>query len=175
MAFLAALSHVNRVRHKRRLYQQSQTKIKQIMKRIILTVGLGAGLSLTSCVVPYDSSASTSVTAYSPGYTVNALPSGYRRESISGSDYYYHNGAYYQRRSNNYEVVRAPSSSRYYGEYTRYGNQTVHNHRDGSSHVISELPRGYTTVDYRGEPYYRYQGSYYRRQGSGYVSVTSPF
>lgn len=144
------------------------------MKTILLKVGLAAGLVLTSCVVPYDSN-TTSVKAYSPGYTVTNLPSGYRTESISGSDYYYHKGAYYQRRSNNYVVVNAPSSSRYYGEYTRYGNQTVHNHSDGSSHVISELPRGYTTVDYRGEPYYRYQNSYYRRQGSGYVSVTSPF
>ena len=144
-------------------------------KSILLTAAIGAGMSLTSCVVPYDSVSTTSVRSYNPGYTVNTLPSGYRTENISGSHYYYHNGAYYQRRSNNYVVVSAPRSSRYYDEYTRYGNQTVHNHRDGSSHVINELPNGYTTVDYRGEPYYRYQNSYYRRQGSGYVRVISPF
>ena len=145
------------------------------MKTILLTVGLGAGLILTSCVVPYDTAGTTTVRSYSPGYTVNTLPTGYRTEKISGSPYYYHNGAYYQRRNNNYVVVNAPRSSRYYDEYSRYGNQTVHNHRDGSSHVIHELPRGYTTVNYRGEPYYRYQDSYYRRQGNGYVSVRSPF
>jgi hypothetical protein len=152
---------------------RNNPQTNHIMKTILTIVGLVAGLTLTSCVVPYDSI--TSVRAYSPGYTVNTLPRGYRTERISGSDYYYHNGAYYQRRSNNYVVVNAPNSSRYYDEYTRYGNQTVHNHSDGSSHVINELPRGYTTVDYRGEPYYRYQNNYYRRQGSGYVSVTSPF
>jgi len=151
--------------------------MKITTKTIILTVGLGTGLSLSSCVSPYDSptTTTTSTTSYSPGYSVNTLPSGYRSESISGNDYYYHNGAYYQRRSNNYVVVSAPRTSRYYDEYTRYGNQTVHNHPDGSSHVINDLPRGYTTVDYRGTPYYRYQDSYYRRQGSGYVTVASPF
>ncbi len=172
MAIPPELTQFDPLRHMRRLSQQTQTK--KIMKTILLTLGLGAGFGLTSCVVPYDST-TTSVRAYSPGYTVNALPSGYRTEKISGSDYYYHNGAYYQRRSGSYVVVNAPSTSRYYGEYTRYGNQTVHNHRDGSSHVVSDLPRGYTTVDYRGEPYYRYQDSYYRRQGGGYVSVASPF
>ncbi len=150
--------------------------MKILSNIILLTVGLAAGFSLTSCVVPYDDGMTTSsVTSYRPGYTINSLPSGYRSENISGSDYYYHNGAYYQRRSNSYVVVDAPRSSRYYNEYTRYGNQTVHNHRDGSSHVISTLPSGYTTVDYRGEPYYRYQDRYYRRQGSGYVTVASPF
>ncbi len=150
--------------------------MKILSNTIILTVGLAAGLSLTSCVVPYDNGMTTSsVTNYRPGYTTNSLPYGYRSENISGSDYYYHNGAYYQRRSNNYVVVDAPRSSRYYNEYTQYGNQTIHNHRDGSSHVISTLPNGYTTVNYRGEPYYRYQNRYYRRQGSGYVIVANPF
>lgn len=148
-----------------------------ITKTILLTAGLAGGLSLSSCVAPYDSgvSSSTQVTTYRPGYTVNTLPGGYRSERIGDSEYYYHNGAYYQRRSNNYVVVDAPRQSRYYGEYSQYGNRTVHNHRDGSSHVITELPRGYTTVDYRGEPYYRYQDNYYRRQGSGYVTVARPY
>lgn len=148
-----------------------------ISKTILLTAGLAGGLSLSSCIAPYDSGVTTSTetTTYRPGYTTRTLPGGYRTETISGNSYYYHNGAYYQRRADNYVVVDAPRQSRYYGEYTQYGNRTVHNHQDGSSHVITELPRGYTTVDYRGEPYYRYQDSYYRRQGSGYVTVANPF
>lgn len=152
--------------------------IETLMKNILITAGLAAGLGLTSCVAPYEpasSSTTTSETTYRPGYTVNTLPGGYRSETISGSNYYYHNGAYYQRRNDNYVVVEAPRRSRYYTEYTQYGNSTVHNHADGSSHVISDLPSGYTTVDYRGEPYYRHQNRYYRRQGSGYVTVASPF
>lgn len=151
--------------------------MKNYTKTILLTASLGLGLSLSSCVAPYEGAAttSTSVTTYRPGYTVNTLPSGYRTESISGNSYYYHNGAYYQRRNNSYIVVDAPRTSRYYDEYTRYGNTTVHNHQDGSSHVVNELPRGYSTVDYRGEPYYRYQNQYYRRQGSSYVTVANPF
>jgi hypothetical protein len=146
-------------------------------KTILLTAGIAGGLSLSSCVTPYDSGVTTSteVTTYRPGYTTRTLPGGYRSETIAGSNYYYHNGAYYQRRADNYVVVEAPRRSQYYNEYSQYGNRTVHNHPDGSAHVIDTLPRGYTTVDYRGEPYYRYQDSYYRRQGSGYITVASPF
>lgn len=171
--------HVDHLRYLRRLYQNPNpiTAMNQSSKTILLGAGFGAGLILTSCVEPYGTSISTnaSVAAYRPGYSVSALPSGYRTESISGADYYYNDGAYYQRRRGNYVVVNAPRSSRYYDEYTRYGRQTVHNHRDGSAHVISELPRGYTKVNYRGEPYYRHENRYYRRQGSGYVLVASPF
>jgi len=147
------------------------------MKTILITAGLAGGLTLSSCVAPYDSGVTTAsrVTTYSPGYSTNTLPGGYRSEMIAGTNYYYHNGAYYQRRANNYVVVDAPRRSRYYDEYTNYGNRTVHNHRDGSSHVIDRLPNGYSTVDYRGEPYYRYQDRYYRREGSGYITVASPF
>lgn len=147
------------------------------MKTILITAGLAGAFSLSSCVAPYDSGVTTSteVTTYRPGYTVNTLPSGYRSESIAGTNYYYHNGAYYQRRSNDYVVVNAPRQSRYYNEYSQYGNTTVHNHADGSSHIITQLPSGYTTVQYQGEPYYRYQDNYYRREGSGYVTVASPF
>ena len=151
--------------------------MKQPANRILITACLGIGMSLSSCVAPYDSgvSTTTSVTTYRPGYTVNVLPGGHRSEVIAGTNYYYYNGNYYRRSGTNYVVVDAPRSSRYYDEYTQYGNRTYHNHADGSSHVVSELPRGYTTVDYRGEPYYRYQDRYYRRQGSGYVVVASPY
>ncbi|MES2980877.1 MAG: DUF6515 family protein [Verrucomicrobiota bacterium] len=151
--------------------------MKTIKNSILLSAAIGAGLSLTSCVVPYDDGgyASTSVTTYRPGYTVTSLPSGYRSEMISGTNYYYYNGAYYQRRNNSYVVVEAPRSSRYYNEYTTYRGRTYHNHPDGSSHVIRELPRGYTTVHYGGTPYYQYQDRYYRREGAGYVVVARPF
>lgn len=145
-----------------------------ILKSILLGAGAAASFGLVSCVAPYEGSVSTTTT-YQPGYTVTTLPGGYRTEVISGTNYYYHDGAYYQRRSNGYVVVEAPRTSRYYDEYTRYGNRTYHNHADGSSHVIDELPNGYTTVEYRGEPYYRYQDRFYRRQGSGYIVVASPF
>ena len=152
--------------------------MKITTKTILVTAGIAAAFGLSSCVSPYDTGSattSTSVTTYRPGYTVNSLPGGYRSESIGGTNYYYHNGAYYQRRNDSYTVVEAPRRSRYYNEYTQYGNTTVHNHQDGSSHVINELPSGYRTVDYRGTPYYSYQDRYYRRQGSGYVTVASPF
>ena len=148
------------------------------MKAILLTAGLAAGFSLSSCVSPYDTgprTSTTTTTTYRPGYTTSTLPGGYRSETIGGTSYYYHNGAYYQRRNDSYVVVEAPRRSRYYDEYTTYGNTTVHNHADGSSHVIERLPSGYTTVDYRGQPYYRHQNQYYRRQGSGYVTVANPF
>jgi hypothetical protein len=87
---------------------------------LLTASGLAIGM-LTSCVVPYDSNGETSLTTtyYQPGYRINALPSGYRSEVISGSNYYYHNGAYYRPESNGYVVVEAPRTSRYYSEYDR--------------------------------------------------------
>jgi hypothetical protein len=81
--------------------------MKTTTKTILLAAGLGAGLTLNSCVAPYDGTAVTTTTerTYSPGYTVNALPGGYRSEVVAGTNYYYHNGAYYQQRSNGYVVV----------------------------------------------------------------------
>jgi len=142
--------------------------MKTTSNTMLLCAAIGAGLGLSSCVTPYEGYSTTSVTTYRPGYTVRSLPSGYRTEVISGRNYYYHNGAYFERRNNSYVVVEAPRSSRYYGDYSRYG-------RRGGSQVIRELPRGYTTVEYRGTPYYRYQDRYYRREGSGYIVVESPF
>ncbi len=144
---------------------------------ILIALALGANFGLTSCVAPLEPTVTTTTTtrAYQPGYSVETLPGGYRSEVISGTNYYYYNGAYYKRRSNGYVVVDAPRRSRYYNEYTRYGNTTVHNHADGSSHVISDLPRGYSTEYYHGKPYYRHQGRYYSRQGSGYVTVAKPY
>ncbi|MEP2776197.1 MAG: DUF6515 family protein [Luteolibacter sp.] len=142
-------------------------------KPLLLVAGIATSFALSSCVVPYESS--TTVRTYDPGYTVTSLPSGYRTEVISGTNYYYYNGNYYRRDSRGYVVVEAPRRSRYYDEYTRYGNTTVHNHRDGSSHVVDRLPSGYTTVEHRGQRYYRANDRYYRRQGSSYIVVASPF
>lgn len=151
--------------------------MKNISKSILLSAAAVAGFGLSSCVAPYDTGVATTstTTTYSPGYTVTSLPSGYRSETIDGSNYYYHNGAYYRSQSNKYVVVDAPRRSRYYNEYSQYGTSTVRNNRDGSSSVITTLPSGYQTVDYRGTPYYRAQDTYYRRQGNGYITVANPF
>lgn len=148
---------------------------KSNTRPLIVASALAIGLSLSSCVSPYDTTTTTSVRTYRPGYTVDRLPGNYRTEVISGTNYYYNDGAYYQRRNGRYVVVDAPRRSRYYDEYTRYGNKTVHHHRDGSSHVVSRLPKGYSTVQYRGEPYYRHRDRYYQRRGNGYVVVSNPF
>ena len=66
-----------------------------------------------------------------------------------------------QRRDGRYVVVDPPRRSRYYEEYTRYGNRTVHNHRDGSStRRLPACQMAILTVRYRGEPYYRHQNRY---------------
>ena len=149
--------------------------MKPTTRKILLTTGLGLGMSLSSCVAPYDGVTTTSVTTYRPGYTVRTLPGGYRTEVISGTNYYYYNGNYFRRRGSDYVVVDAPRRSRYYQEQSRHRGRTHNDRYDGSTRVVRELPRGYTTVTHRGEPYYRHNERYYRRQGSGYVVVASPF
>ena len=146
-------------------------------KPIIFSAAAGAILTLASCVQPYGPpvATTTSVKSYSPGYSVRSLPNNYRSERIGGANYYYHNGAYYQRRSNDYVVVSAPRKSRYYNEYTNYRRTPARTVSTTSERRITRLPRGYETVQYRGEPYYRSQNNYYRRQGSGYITVANPF
>jgi hypothetical protein len=151
---------------------------------LLLASGLVLGI-LPSCVDTYASHGQASVTTTSyhqPGYRINALPRGYRSEMISGSNYYYHNGAYYRRQSNGYVVVEAPRTSRYYSEYDRIrvgGNyRTSDNHRgqrNESVRVITRLPAGYRVVNHGGSQYYQAGGNYYRRQGSGYIIVSSPY
>lgn len=110
------------------------------------------------------------------------MPSGYRSEVISGSNYYYHNGAYYRRESNGYVVVEAPRTSRYYTDYDRYrgsGNvRYTNNYRDHHNdgvRVITRLPSGYRVVNHGGNQYYQVGENYYRRQGSGYIVVSRPY
>jgi len=150
--------------------------------------GVALCMGLVSCVVPYGSygDSSVSVTRYSPGYQINSLPSGYRRETISGRTYYYHDGYYYQPRSGGYVVVDAPRSSRYYDDYNRRQRtyqtsrtyQESPNRHDGRydrGEVITRLPDGYRVVNHRGKTYYQAGDQYYRRQGETYVITTRPY
>jgi len=150
---------------------------------LLLASGLAIGM-LPSCVAPYDSHGQTSATrtSYQPGYRVNSLPSGYRSEVISGGTYYYHNGVYYRPQSNGYVVVDAPRTSRYYTEYDRqHGSdkyRSSNNYRDqrnDSVRVITHLPSGYRVVNHGGIQYYQSGGTYYRREGSGYIVVSRPY
>ncbi len=151
---------------------------------LLAVSSLAIGLSVTSCVTPYDAYGSTSVTTYSTGHRINSLPRGYRTEIIGGDTYYYNDGSYYRSRSGGYVVVDPPRSSRYFKEYDRHRN---HNHRDDrrrgsyrdqrndSVNVITRLPNGYRTVNVRGNTYYQHRDRYYRRQGNGYITVNRPF
>lgn len=150
---------------------------------ILLASGLAIGM-LSSCVEPYESQGPTSVTTtyYQPGYRTNALPSGYRSEVISGSNYYYSNGSYYRPDSAGYVVVDAPRTSRYYTEYDRYresrNDRPPNNYRDPrneSVRVITRLPSDYRVVNYGGSQYYQSGDNYYRRQGTGYIVVSRPY
>lgn len=149
---------------------------------LILASGLAVGM-LTSCVTPGDSNRRLSVTttSYEPGYQISTLPSGYRREVISGDDYYYHDGAYYRRESDRYVVVEAPRQSRYYSDYDRYRGRdrrtpgTHQNQRNTNVSVLNSLPSGYRTVSHGGTQYYQAGENYYRRQGTGYVVVNRPY
>ncbi len=150
--------------------------------------GVVLSMGLASCVVPYDShgGSSVSVTRYSPGYRVTSLPGGYRSETISGSTYYYHDGYYYRQGSGGYVVVDAPRSSRYYDDYNNRQRtyQSGRDYRTASgrndqqytrTRTITHLPSGYREVNHRGNTYYQAGDRYYRRQGEGYIIVSSPY
>lgn len=139
---------------------------------VLAASSLAIGLSMSSCVAPYDAYGPTTVTGYSPGYRANSLPQGYRTEIIGGNTYYYHNGAYYRSRSGSYVVVDAPRSSRYYRDYDQYNRRS---HRNQNVNVITRLPSGYRAVTVQGETYYQHRNSYYRRHGNGYTGVARPF
>lgn len=148
---------------------------------------MALGLGLISCVgTAYDANDSAGTNYHSTGYQISSLPSGYRTENISGNDYYYHDGYYYQPSSTGYSVVSAPSSSRYYDDYSRarqnyttrahtVGSQNLGAQQHNNTQVISRLPSGYREVDYRGNTYYRAGDSYYKQQSNGYVIVRNPF
>lgn len=158
--------------------------MKKPIPSLLAISAVTLGLSLTSCVDPYAATyGSASVTTYDPGYTVRTLPSGYRTEIVSGTTYYYHNGSYFRPRDNRYIVVDAPRSSRYYDEYRRHrggshrdrDRDRYRDQRDSNVRVITRLPDGSRQVTVRGNTYYQHRDDYYRRQGSGYVTVARPF
>lgn len=158
--------------------QLTQIIMKSSTSSLLFATSIALGSALTSCVVPVDGYAgsSTTITSYSPGYRTTSLPSGYRSEIISGSNYYYNNGAYYRQDSGGYVVVDAPRTSRYYTEYNNHHHSSgTRDTRYDGGQVIYNLPRGYREISYSGQPYYQYGSQYYRRQGSGYIQVSSPY
>jgi len=146
---------------------------------LLLAASLAIGSTLTSCVAPIDAygSTTTTYTDYQPGYQITSLPSGYRSEVISGSTYYYNDGRYYRPQSGGYVVVEAPRTSRYYSDYDsrRRTTTTYRDSQTGDVRTITTLPSGYREISHRGTPYYQAGNQFYRRQGSGYVVVGSPF
>lgn len=169
-------------------FQAVAGKHRGISRPVFVITGVALCMGLSSCVVPYDSQGDGSVTisSYSPGYRVNSLPGGYRRETISGRNYYYHDGYYYRQGSGGYVIVDAPRNSRYIDDYSRRQriNQQNRNDRESSSRhdqryqhgeIITRLPDGHRVVNHRGVTYYEAGGRYYRRQGDSYVITTRPY
>jgi len=151
--------------------------MKYKIPSVLAATSLAIGLGMTSCVAPYDSYGTTTVTSYSPGHRINSLPGGYRTEIIGGSTYYYHNGSYYRSGSGGYVVADAPRSSRYYREYDRdrSRDQRYHGERRDNVNVLTRLPDGHRAVSVRGKKYYQHKDNYYRRQGNGYITGNRPF
>ena len=141
-------------------------------------LGLLSALLYTGCVVPYDSAATVTVGHYRPGYTVTALPAGYRTAVYGGTRYYYHNDVYYRPQGRGYVVVESPRRRPPRpGDWDRDGRPNFRDPRPGvpDGRVIRRLPPGYRTVHHRGVPYYQVGNVYYRSSGGGYVVVRSPF
>lgn len=144
--------------------------------------GTALCLSLASCVYPYDDGryeSTSTITTYQPGYRIASLPEGYRRETISGRNYYYHQGSYYQRSSGSYVVIDAPRQSRYYSEYNR-SRRVVQPERLTTAatympgYRIDSLPSGYRSENLGGSTYYYHNGAYYQRHSGGYVVAEAP-
>jgi len=156
-------------------------------KPILVITSTAFCLCLNSCVIPVEGHGgnSSSYRTYQPGYRVQTLPRGYRREVISGQTYYYDGGNYYRRSGDGYLIAEAPRSSRYYSDYGRihqqstsrydsrdYGRRDDRRDRDG---VIAHLPDGYRVVNYRGSQYYKVGDRYYIRQNDRYTMVARPY
>lgn len=163
-------------------------KFYQKFKPVCVISSMAIGLSLISCVSPaYDGLGDTGTTYHSAGYEISSLPSGYRTERISGTDYYYHDGYYYQPSSDGYTVVSAPSNSLYYDDYSRARENYISDRnrrggayaRDGRQYTdtqfIRSLPSNYREINHRGDTYYSAGDRFYRQQADGYVIVQRPF
>jgi hypothetical protein len=84
------------------------------MKNTLKTLQLGglvlSGILLQSgCVeVRTPERMSTVTTTYTPGYTVQTLPTGYETRVVGGTTYYTYGGSYFRPASRGYVVVEAP-------------------------------------------------------------------
>lgn len=152
-----------------------------VWKPILAITSTVLCLCLSSCVIPVDdySGNSNPYRTYQSGYRVQTLPSGYRREVISGQTYYYDRGNYYRHSGDGYLITDAPRSSRYYNDYGRIRQQSTRGYdaRDAGRRddVITHLPDGYRVVKYRGSQYYKVGDRYYIRQNDRYTTVNRPY
>jgi len=71
--------------------------------------------------------------------------------TVENNQYNYDDGVYYTKESNGYKVVPAPLGA-----------------------TISELPKGYVTINVSGTEYYYYGGTYYSKDTSKYKVVNAP-
>lgn len=161
---------------------ETPTEVRKGTNLPRLLPALALCMSLASCVYPYDDGRygdPSTITTYQPGYRTTGLPQGYRRETISGRNYYYHDGSYYQLRSGSYVVIDAPPQSRYYAEYNR-SRRVVQPERRATSaaytpgYRLDRLPSGYRSENLGGSTYYYHNGAYYQRHSGGYVVADAP-
>ena len=112
---------------------------------------------------------------------------GNRNYSSSGSGYRGYNGGGYNRGYNSYRPVYSPNYSYGYGYGQRYNNYPSYHYRPvyrspyGYSHFgpsfgfrLSILPFGYYPFYLGINPYYYYQGVYYRPYTNGGYEVIAP-
>ena len=153
----------------------------KITHYLILASSLFIGGALTSCVGPYDVSASAGTYSnYRPGYVTTRLPSGYRTENYGGTRYFHHNNVYYKRQGSRYVVVERPRQAvptrrDRDGDGIRNKYDRRPNRPDRNVKVIRRLPNGYREMSHRGKRYYKSGNVYYQSRGNGYVIVPSPF
>ena len=153
-----------RVKHT--LKKSSITSNQKLQSILAVGAVIASCLSLSSCVEPNGTNYGTSFsTLQQQGYQLNALPRGYRSETISGSTYFYHKGKYYRRSSTGYIETQAPRNSQYYNEYEQLRQ---YDYRDN-------LPQdGYQSETISGVTYYYRNGNYYRRTSRGYEEINAP-
>lgn len=123
----------------------------------------------------------------SNGYNFHDRDGGNRNYSSSGSGYRGYNGGGYNRGYNNYRPVYRPNYSYGYGYGQRYNYYPSYHYRPiyrspyGYSHFgpsfgfrLSILPFGYYPFYLGSNPYYYYQGVYYRPYSNGGYEVIAP-
>lgn len=145
---------------------------------------------IASCVVLLVSSASIAQNRGGGRFNSFASPDrvgGNRNYSSSGSVYRGYNGGGYNRAYNSYRPVYSPNYSYGYGYGQRYNYYPSYHYRPvyrspyGYSHFgpsfgfrLSILPIGYSPFYLGINPYYYYQGVYYRPYTNGGYEVIAP-